>query len=41
MTFMYGISGVKPKISLENNVYEVLSVNNNEVQRWQDVELSY
>ena len=37
MTFMYGISGVKPKISLENNVYEVLSVNNNEVQRWQDV----
>ncbi len=37
MTFMYGISGVKPKISLENNVYEVLSVNNNQVQRWQDV----
>ena len=34
---MYGISGVKPKISLENNVYEVLSVNNNQVQRWQDV----
>ncbi|MEL0280422.1 MAG: RIP metalloprotease RseP [Gammaproteobacteria bacterium] len=37
ITFMYGISGVKPKISLENNVYEVLSVNNNQVQRWQDV----
>ena len=37
ITFMYGISGVKPKISMENNVYEVLSVNNNQVQRWQDV----
>jgi len=37
MTYMYGIGGVKPKISLENNVYEVLSVNNNQVQRWQDV----
>ena len=37
MTFMYGINGVKPKISLENNVYEVISVNNNKVQRWQDV----
>ncbi len=37
ITFMYGISGVKPKISLENNVYDVVSVNNNQVQRWQDV----
>ena len=37
MTFMYGISGVKPKISVENNAYEVVSVNNSKVQRWQDV----
>tara|TARA_B100002019_G_scaffold150846_1_gene129938 strand:- start:4163 stop:5473 length:1311 start_codon:yes stop_codon:yes gene_type:complete len=37
MTFMHGISGVKPKITLENNVYEVISVNDNKVQRWQDV----
>lgn len=37
MTYMNGISGIKPKVTIQNNVYEIISVNDSEVQRWQDV----
>ncbi len=37
MTYVNGIGGIKPKIELAGNSYEIISVNNNNVERWQDV----
>ncbi len=37
MTYVNGIGGIKPKIELTGNAYEIISVNNNNVERWQDV----
>ena len=37
MTYLNGIGGIKPKINLENDIYQIISVGGNEVQRWQDV----
>ena len=37
MTYLNGIGGIKPKINLEDNGYQIISVSGNDVQRWQDV----
>ena len=37
MTYLNGIGGIKPKINLENDIYQIISVGGNDVQRWQDV----
>ena len=37
MTYLNGIGGIKPKINLLDDTYQIISVNGNEVQRWQDV----
>ena len=37
MTYLNGIGGIKPKINFEDNVYQIISVSGNDVQRWQDV----
>ena len=37
MTYLNGIGGIKPKISLENDTYQIVSVSGAAVQRWQDV----
>ena len=39
MTFLNGISGIKPTVNIDNteNIYQITSVNNISVQRWQDV----
>ena len=37
LTYLNGIGGIKPKISLANDTYQIISVSGNDVQRWQDV----
>ena len=37
MTYLNGIGGIKPKIELANDSYQITSVNGTTVQRWQDV----
>ena len=37
MTYLNGIGGIKPKINFEDNIYQIISVSGNDVQRWQDV----
>ena len=37
MTYLNGIGGIKPKVNLLDDTYQIISVNGNEVQRWQDV----
>ena len=37
MTYMNGIGGIKPKIELSDITYQIVSVNDQDVQRWQDV----
>ena len=37
LTYMNGIGGIKPKIELSNDTYQIVSVNDNKVDRWQDV----
>ncbi len=37
MTYMNGIGGIKPKIEISDTTYQISSVNNQSVQRWQDV----
>jgi regulator of sigma E protease len=37
MTYLNGIGGIKPKINLANDTYQIVSVSGSEVQRWQDV----
>ena len=37
MTYLNGIGGIKPKINLENDTYQIISVSGSDVQRWQDV----
>ena len=37
LTYLNGIGGIKPKINLENETYHIISVGDNNVQRWQDV----
>ena len=37
MTYLNGIGGIKPKIEVANDSYEIISINETEVQRWQDV----
>jgi len=39
MTYLNGISGIKPTVKIDNteNIYQITSVNNISVQRWQDV----
>ncbi len=37
LTYLNGIGGIKPKINLENDTYQIISVSGNDVQRWQDV----
>ncbi len=41
MTYMNGIGGIKPTIKLNdtNDSYQIVSVNNESVQRWQDVRI--
>ena len=41
MTYMNGIGGVKPNIKLtnDNDTYKITAVNNQQVERWQDVRL--
>ena len=40
-TYMNGIGGIKPaiKISNDNEIFQITSVNNHEVSRWQDVRI--
>ena len=37
LTYINGIGGIKPKIELKNDSYQIVSVNETKVQRWQDV----
>ena len=37
LTYLNGIGGIKPKINLGNETYQIISVSDNDVQRWQDV----
>ncbi len=37
MTYLNGIGGIKPKINLTDETYQIISVSGNDVQRWQDV----
>ena len=37
MTYLNGIGGIKPKINIENDTYQIISVGGSDVQRWQDV----
>ena len=37
MTYLNGIGGIKPKINLMDETYQIISVSGNDVQRWQDV----
>ncbi len=37
MTYLNGIGGIKPKINLQDETYQIISVSGTEVQRWQDV----
>ena len=37
MTYLNGIGGIKPKIEVEDDSYQIISVNGTKVQRWQDV----
>jgi regulator of sigma E protease len=39
MTYLNGIGGIKPTVNIDNteNIYQITSVNNISVQRWQDV----
>ena len=37
MTYVNGIGGIKPKIELANDSYQIISVNETKVERWQDV----
>ena len=37
LTYLNGIGGIKPKINLANDTYQIVSVSGNDVQRWQDV----
>jgi len=39
MTYLNGISGIKPTVKIDNteNIYQITSVNNISVHRWQDV----
>ena len=41
MTYLNGISGIKPTVNIDNteNIYQITSVNNISVQRWQDVRI--
>ncbi len=41
MTYINGISGIKPTIKIDDteNIYQISSVNNISVQRWQDVRI--
>ena len=37
MTYLNGIGGIKPKINMENETYQIITVSGTNVQRWQDV----
>ena len=39
MTYLNGIGGIKPTVNIDNTgiIYQITSVNNTPVQRWQDV----
>ena len=37
MTYLNGIGGIKPRIEVANDSYQIMSINGTEVQRWQDV----
>ena len=37
MTYLNGIGGIKPKINIENETYQIITVSGTNVQRWQDV----
>ena len=39
LTYLNGIGGIKPKINIENETYHIISVGDNNVQRWQDVRI--
>ncbi len=36
MTYLNGIGGIKPKIEVANETYQIISINGTDVQRWQD-----
>ena len=37
MTYLNGIGGIKPKINVQNETYQIITVSGTNVQRWQDV----
>ena len=37
MTYLNGIGGIKPKINVQNETYQIITVSGANVQRWQDV----
>ena len=39
MTYMNGIGGIKPTIQIADNNYKIMSVNDEKVERWQDVRI--
>jgi regulator of sigma E protease len=39
MTYMNGIGGVKPTIQLDDDNYKIIAVNDEKVERWQDVRI--
>ena len=39
LTYLNGIGGIKPKINIENETYHIISIGDNNVQRWQDVRI--
>jgi regulator of sigma E protease len=41
MTYLNGIGGIKPTVNIDDteNIYQITSVNNTHVQRWQDVRI--
>ncbi len=41
MTYLNGIGGIKPTVNIDDteNIYQIISVNNISVQRWQDVRI--